>query len=104
MTDKCWCGSGTRGEHANGTVGHYAPATPSVWRGRVEVGAVVSWRHPNPSVNRREVGTVVEVGTDTLTVDIVDRAGTYRARMTTADMPGLTVDVRPYPNGGARSR
>lgn len=73
------------------------PDVPAVWRARVEPGAVVSWR-PR-SGGRRIRATVVDVLPDAL---IVDLWGVSRCRMTAADMPGLMVEVRPWPNGGPR--
>lgn len=74
----------------------------SVWRSRIAPGDVVSWRHPNPSIYRREAGRVVAITADTLTVDIVDNAGTYRFEGTAQDFPGLTVDVRAQNERGVR--
>ncbi len=71
----------------------------AVWRNHIEPGADVSWRHMNGRT--REWGHVIAVGTDTLTVDITDNAGTYRFTGTPEDFPGLYVERRPGLNGGA---
>lgn len=73
--------------------------TNSVWRNRIEPGAAVSWRHANG--RSREWGIVVEVGADTLTVDITDNAGTYRFTGTATDFPGLYVELRASERNGS---
>ncbi len=72
----------------------------TVWRGRVERGALVSWRHPNGRT--RKAGVVLQVTDDTLTVEVSDHAGTYAFTGGPESFPGLTVDMRAAQLADAR--